>query len=217
MPVRPGNRRSKRTIACCTGPQIGLSKARANIDNRPRFVKTRFPTDTESAIIRGFLAGSERETLAPHRIAGSGSAAFLVTPDGRYLMQLRDAIDGIWFPGHWGLFGGAVDDGEAPLAAIHRELAEELGLTGRTVTYFSQVIFDLGDPEAGFRRRYFYEVPIAEAEVAGLRLREGQAMRLFRAEELLGADPPLKLVPYDAFGILLHVNRAIIRASRHIP
>ncbi len=140
-----------------------------------------------------------------------------MTPDGRYLMQLRDRIAGIWFPGHWGLFGGAVDDDETPLAAMHRELAEELGLEDRMVTYFSQVIFDLGDPAAGFRRRYFYEVPIEEREVAGLALKEGQAMRLFRADELLGADPPLKLVPYDAFGILLHVNRSLIHASRHIP
>lgn len=171
----------------------------------------------ESAIVRGFLADCERETLAPHRITGSGSAAFLVTQDGRYLMQLRDQVAGIWFPGHWGLFGGAVDDDETPLAAMHRELAEELGLTGRAITYFSQVIFDLGDPEAGFRRRYFYEVPIEAREVDGLVLKEGQAMRLFRAEELLASDPPLKLVPYDAFGILLHVNRGLIHASRHIP
>ena len=155
--------------------------------------------------------------MAPHRITGSGSAAFLVTPDGRYLMQLRDAIEGIWFPGHWGLFGGAVDDDETPLAAMHRELDEELGLRDRAVAYFSQVIFDLGDPEAGFRRRYFYEVPIQERELEGLVLREGQAMRLFRADELLAANPPLKLVPYDAFGILLHVNRGLIHASRHIP
>jgi hypothetical protein len=42
-------------------------------------------------------------------------------------------------------------------------------------------------------------------------------MRLFRADELLGADPSLQLVPYDAFGILLHVNRGLIHASRHIP
>lgn len=184
-------------------------------DSRPGAqLRARAP---EGAIVRGFLADSERETLAPHRITGSGSAAFLVTPDGRYLMQLRDAVPGIWFPGHWGLFGGAVDDDESPLAAMHRELEEELGLRGRQVAYFSQVIFDLGDPEAGFRRRYFYEVPIEEREVAGLALKEGQAMRLFRGDELLGADPKLKLVPYDAFGVLLHVNRALIHASRHIP
>lgn len=163
------------------------------------------------------MADCERETLAPHKITGSGSAAFLVTPDGRYLMQLRDDIPGIWFPGHWGLFGGAVDDDETPLAAMHRELEEELGLRQREISYFSQVIFDLGDPEAGFRRRYFYEVPIAAEEIAGLSLNEGQAMRLFEPGEMLAAHSPLKLVPYDAFGLLLHANRGLIHQSRHIP
>lgn len=132
-------------------------------------------------------------------------------------MQLRDDIPGIWFPGHWGLFGGAVDDDETPLAAMHRELEEELGLRGREIRYFSQVIFDLGDPEAGFRRRYFYEVPIAAEEIAGLTLGEGQAMRLFEAGEMLSAHSALKLVPYDAFGLLLHANRSLIHQSRHIP
>lgn len=132
-------------------------------------------------------------------------------------MQLRDDIPGIWFPGHWGLFGGAVDDDETPLAAMHRELEEELGLRGRDISYFSQVIFDLGDPEAGFRRRYFYEVPIAAEEIPGLPLNEGQAMRLFEAGELLAARSALKLVPYDVFGLLLHANRGLIHQSRHIP
>lgn len=155
--------------------------------------------------------------LSPHRIAGSGAAALILTPEGRYLMQLRDDIPGIWFPGHWGLFGGAVESHETPLEAIHRELEEELGMKGREVNYFSQVVFDLGDPEAGFRRRFFYTVPIREPEVAGLRLREGQDLRLFTVSELLSSDFVQKLVPYDAFGIMLHINQKLILGSRHLP
>ena len=155
--------------------------------------------------------------LAPHRITGSGAAAMLITPDGRYLMQHRDDIPGIWFPGHWGLFGGAVEDAETPLQAMRRELEEELGIKGREPRYFSQVIFDLGDPEAGFRRRYFYILDIEEREVAGFTLGEGQGMRLFSAGELLAGDLPRRLVPYDAFGIMLHATRGLIHEARHLP
>ena len=34
------------------------------------------------------------------------AAALLVTPDGRYLMQLRDFKPDIESPGHWGFFAG---------------------------------------------------------------------------------------------------------------
>ena len=52
-------------------------------------------------------------------------AALLVLDDGRYVMQLRDAIPRIFYPGHWGCFGGAVEAGEEPEQALRRELAEE--------------------------------------------------------------------------------------------
>ncbi len=44
----------------------------------------------------------------------------------RYLMQLRDDIPGILYPGFWGLFGGHLDPGESPDEGIRRELWEEI-------------------------------------------------------------------------------------------
>ena len=46
--------------------------------------------------------------------------------DGRWLLQLRDDIDSIIYPGHWGLFGGHVEPGESPADAVQRELEEEI-------------------------------------------------------------------------------------------
>ena len=43
---------------------------------------------------------------------GHAVAALLVLEDGRYIMQLRDDLPDIWYPGHWGLFGGGIDEGE---------------------------------------------------------------------------------------------------------
>ena len=38
------------------------------------------------------------------RCAGDAVAAIIVDEDGRYLMQLRDDIPRIFYPGHWGCF-----------------------------------------------------------------------------------------------------------------
>ena len=71
----------------------------------------------------GAFLGS-RTTLRPaHAVA-----ALLQLSDGRYLMQLRDSNPDIFYPEHWGCFGGAVDAGEAPTAALVRELKEELAV-----------------------------------------------------------------------------------------
>ena len=45
------------------------------------------------------------------RPADAAAALIVVGADGHYLMQLRDQKAGIFYPGHWGLFGGAIDPG----------------------------------------------------------------------------------------------------------
>jgi 8-oxo-dGTP diphosphatase len=60
-----------------------------------------------------------------HRLIAT---AILVDDAGRLVFQLRDNLPTIGHPGHWGLFGGRVEAGESPRAAIVRELWEELGL-----------------------------------------------------------------------------------------
>jgi 8-oxo-dGTP pyrophosphatase MutT (NUDIX family) len=47
--------------------------------------------------------------------------------EGKFLMQLRDDIPGIIYPGCWGFFGGHIEEGETPEVALKRELMEEIG------------------------------------------------------------------------------------------
>jgi len=61
--------------------------------------------------------------------------AILYRDDG-YLMQLRDDVPGILYPGCWGLFGGHVEPGEHPDEAVRRELAEEIGYVPPQLTLF---------------------------------------------------------------------------------
>ncbi|MDF5737256.1 MULTISPECIES: NUDIX hydrolase [unclassified Nostoc] len=47
----------------------------------------------------------------------------------KFLMQLRDNIPGILYPGYWALFGGHIEPDETPEVAVKREILEEIGYT----------------------------------------------------------------------------------------
>jgi len=51
----------------------------------------------------------------------------MLRQDNRWLLQLRDDIDGIVAPGCWGLFGGHLEADENAEIALRRELLEEIG------------------------------------------------------------------------------------------
>ncbi len=63
-------------------------------------------------------------------------AIAILYQDNRYLMQLRDNIPTIVYPGCWGFFGGHIEPGETPLAAVQRELQEEISYNAKTIHEF---------------------------------------------------------------------------------
>lgn len=66
-------------------------------------------------------------------------AAMLINPDGRYLMQLREDLPHVAYPGHWGLFGGMIENEETPEESMRRELLEELNFEPGEISYFTQL------------------------------------------------------------------------------
>ena len=141
----------------------------------------------------------------------TAAAAILVTEDERFLLQHRDARPDIWFPDFWGLFGGAIEEGETPERALKRELDEELGLRPATMRYFTQVCFDLRPWDLDIRLRYVFEVSVTTAELRGATLREGQAMRLFTADKILRES---KLTPYDSLALRLYLTSGEVAKMR---
>ena len=127
-------------------------------------------------------------------------AAIIRTPQEKFLMQLRDDVPNIWYPGTWGCFGGAIDDGEKPLEALRRELNEELEMNLGAATLVSRLEFDLRP--AGLERyfREYYLVEPTGPELEKLVLHEGERMAEFSFEEL-GSVP---VTPYDAFALHLY-------------
>lgn len=99
---------------------------------------------------------------------------------GRILMQLRDDIDGIDFPGYWGFFGGAVEAGETPLEAARRELLEEIGYDYPDLTPLAT-----DEPkELRAMRIDSFACPLTRP-IYDLKLSEGMDMRLFTVSEIL--------------------------------
>ncbi len=139
------------------------------------------------------------------RLYVSGAvAAILTTADGRYLLQLRDDKPEIWFPGLWGLFGGAMNDGEGLIDALRREVMEETGLTIADPAYFTQIAFDFTAQGSDMKYRYYYEAALGPNDVERIVLTEGQSHQLFTADEIRHRGC---FTPYDHFVLQLHMVR----------
>ena len=131
------------------------------------------------------------------------AAALLVTPDGRYLMQLRDDNPGISFPGFFCLFGGAMEPGEDVEMGLQRELREELELEASDISYFSQFVFDAAYDDGTLRQRYYFEISIDPDVIDTLVLHEGKDMRLMAADDI--AEEMFRVAPYDLAIIRMHM------------
>jgi 8-oxo-dGTP pyrophosphatase MutT (NUDIX family) len=148
---------------------------------------------------------SQEFFLSEGRLAPSdASVAIVVLDDARYLMQLRDERPGIFFPGHWGLFGGGVEPGESAEAALRRELLEELGIRIGDARYFTRFSFDFSYCGFGPVLRHYYEIRISASDVKSMTLTEGSELRAFDGGDLLRNN---KVTPYDAFAIWMHLRQ----------
>ena len=155
-----------------------------------------------------FLAEGE---LRPDHAA----VALLVLEDGRYLLQQRDQKPGIFYPGHWGLFGGGIEPDETAEMALRRELHEELGLREPIVaSWFTKITLDFTPWGSGSVERHFYEVRLTATQMERLVLGEGRAMRAFEGRDLLTCE---RVTPYDAVVLWMHLKWAAgSRAERSL-
>ena len=137
---------------------------------------------------------------------GNAAVGLIVLEDGRYLCQLRSQKPGIFYPDHWGLFGGEVEADENAEEGLKRELREELALEIDTAEYFTEFTFDFSFRALGQVWRRYYLVRFDSNELNQLRFGEGRELRVFTARELL-TQP--RVVPYDSFAVWLHATQRL--------
>ena len=150
--------------------------------------------------------GSLRYLEPVGSLAPAPAAVALITDEqGRYLVQLRDDKPTIFFPNHWGCFGGALEPAESHTEALRREVMEELALDieEQNISEFTRFTFDFGFAGGAIIDRVFFEVSIHSNLLDDLVLGEGREMCLWHGPQLLKEA----VVPYDRFAIWMHCYR----------
>jgi 8-oxo-dGTP diphosphatase len=105
---------------------------------------------------------------------------------GEVLLQLRDDIPTIRYPGHWGVTGGGVEVGETVEEALLREVAEEIEETPEHYEYWD-AYHSATSQVSIFAARL-------DKPAEALRLHEGQRLQFFTPQEAM----TLALVPWLA-------------------
>ncbi|MEO0844721.1 MAG: NUDIX hydrolase, partial [Cyanobacteria bacterium J06643_5] len=86
--------------------------------------------------------------------------------ENKFLMQLRDNIPTIPYPGYWAFFGGHIEPGETPEVAVRREIIEEISYT------LPEKIYEFGRYDSEKAVRHVFHAPL-EVELDKLVLGEG--------------------------------------------
>ena len=135
----------------------------------------------------------------------NASAAIIIDKHSNFLLQKRDNKNSIFFPGHWGLFGGAKNNNESYENTLKRELIEEIGFAPQNIKFFINLIFHLKDKKI---YRYFYVCRVDSLITRKINLNEGQAYKIFKKKKLIDELNKKNLfVPYDQLALWFYINK----------
>ncbi|MFI6528104.1 NUDIX domain-containing protein [Streptomyces uncialis] len=122
-----------------------------------------------------------QDTTTDSPAAARGAVAIIANRRGELLLHLRDDLPGvIAWPNHWSVLGGGCDSGEAPAAAIVRELDEEAGLTD--IADLTE-LFEIRDEHGSGQLITFFSA-FWDGDETTLPLAEGVKLQFFAPEDL---------------------------------
>jgi len=107
----------------------------------------------------------------------------------RLLLQQRDQKSSIYFPGFWGLFGGACKPDEIPELTVMRELQEELSIDIKNAIHFLTLQISTTGLGSLTRTRHFFFSQINRQLIENINLKEGVALRYC---DVVDADGEIK-------------------------
>jgi 8-oxo-dGTP pyrophosphatase MutT (NUDIX family) len=134
--------------------------------------------------------------------------AIIYDSKGKLLLQKRDLKKTIYFPGLWGVFGGACEKNESPSETIVREIYEELQISIAPPKLFITMEINSVDLGSEQRKRYFYEINFCEEIKHNIALQEGAGYAFFNPKELPKAT---KMVPFDLAAVTMFVHSRLSR------
>lgn len=114
--------------------------------------------------------------MTEHTVNKTEVAVAILHQGDRFLLQLRDDIPGILYPGHWGFFGGHMEPGEDPPTAMQRELMEEIGYAPPHLALFQRM-------EVDYVIRHVFQGPLT-VPVESLQLMEGWDLGLWTVDDI---------------------------------
>ncbi len=122
-------------------------------------------------------------TLSEH--SNNAVKAIIFNADGKILLQKRDNYKNLPFANCWNFFGGLVEKNESLIAALRRELNEEISYIPKNI---KNVAFDwTWKSEWKQTVNHFYPL-LWDGQISDLNLKEGQEMKWFSLIEILNLD-----------------------------
>jgi 8-oxo-dGTP pyrophosphatase MutT (NUDIX family) len=103
-------------------------------------------------------------------------AIAILCQNHQFLLQLRDNISTIVYPGYWAFFGGHIEPEETPETAVWREVAEEIGYTPPWLKLFTR-----WESETVIRHVYYGPLTVP---IEHLVLNEGWDLGLWTVEDI---------------------------------
>jgi len=114
--------------------------------------------------------------MPPGAVPRHEVAIAILYQEGKILLQLRDNIPTIVYPGYWAFFGGHLEPGEDPDAGVRRELEEEIGYGPPWLRLFRRI-------ESEFAIRHVFYGPLT-VPVEQLVLNEGWDLGLWSEAQI---------------------------------
>ena len=138
----------------------------------------------------------------------NAACAIIIDKKNNFILQKRDNKKNIFFPNHWGLFGGAKNKNEKYINTIKREINEELGFVPKKISFFINLKFDMKILINKEINRYCYICTVEDLKKMKIVLNEGKKYKIFSKSEIKKFILQKNLiVPYDYLTIWLFLNK----------
>lgn len=157
-------------------------------------------TNADANIRKNSMSASKHREFA---------CAILIDTLGRLLLQRRDNVPGILFPGRIGLFGGHREDNETFLQCVVREIHEEISYYVPPERFAQLARYEGVDPEVDNGTVYSETFVARDIPTDDLVITEG-ALVIAKPSELVAIEPQFTPVLRFAINAFLKSRPAVL-------